>query len=470
MKKFACACLLAFVLCAAARAGEPPRITGDEGATMPDLIREGRLVTITLTSGAQDFNVKITGIHEDSGTLSIVDSTGAPTAYRIEKIRDVRVQKGVVRRGEKPDPDTLLTAEDKSIVADAANRAMDIFNEADKAGVQPVKMVAANILAASDHEHRAGALSYLKELSETNDAATALAAAAFLWQNGEVVADETLLAGFNSGSRGAKATASILAGLMKADQFIVELRKFSRDPSVEISPAATMALGRIGDEESVQGLIEALSSITEPRVLAAVFSLGQFRSPEVTRRLEESLEQAEGLPRYRTISALYLQGNERARNLLATEFMKEPAYDRFAALVLARDGDPDALKFLRGFLEKPLDPNAENLIFRANAAMALYIAGDIQAKGIVTDVLNTRPGNIYAAGKTDDQKFKEASVNTVQRAVCALMGNTMRRDMLPVLAGPIQSTDPTVALAACLAAMQIGNREFGKRVKDFLAN
>ncbi len=467
MKKFACACLLALVLCAAARAGEPPRITGDEGATMPDLIREGRLVTITLTSGAQDFNVKITGIHEDSGTVSIVDSTGAPTAYRIEKIRDVRVQKGVIRRGEKPDPDTVLTAEDKSIVAGAANRAMAIFTESH---VQPVKMVAANILAASDHEHKAGALSYLKELSETNDAATALAAAAFLWQNGEVVTDETLLAGFDSGSRGAKATASILAGLMKADQFVVELRKFSRDPSVEISPAATMALGRIGDEESVQGLIEALSSITEPRALAAVFSLGQFRSQDVTRRLEESLEQAEGLPRYRAISALYLQGNERARNLLATEFMKEPAYDRFAALVLARDGDPDALKFLRGFLEKPFDPNAENLIFRASAAMALYIAGDIQAKGIVTDVLNTRPGDIYAAGKTGDQKFKEASVNTVQRAVCALMGNTMRRDMLPVLAGPIQSTDPTVALTACLAAMQIGNREFGKRAKDFLAN
>ncbi len=101
--------------------------------------------------------------------------------------------------------------------------------------------------------------------------------------------------------------------------------------------------------------------------------------------------------------------------------------------------------------------------------MALYVAGDIQAKGIVADVLNTRPNDIYAAGRTADQKFKEETVRKVQVAVCRLMGTTMRRDMLPVLAGPIQNSDPTVALAACRAAMQIGNQDFGKRLRKALS-
>jgi len=465
MKRILSACMIGLLLCSAANAAEPPRIAGDDGATYPDLIREQRLVTITLASGAQDFNVKITGFYTDKGTLSILDSTGAPSAYKFDKIREVRVQKDVIRRGEKPDPETVLTADDKKIVDDAANRAMAIFSETH---IQPLKMHAANILAASNHENKASATSYLKDLSKSNDAETAMLAAFFLWENGEEIPAEVILTGLNSGSRGAKALAAALVGLTKSNQFIVDVRRLLGDPSIEISPAAAVALGRLADLQSVPKLIEGLSSITEAKAEAAVSALGMFRDAETTHLIEEYLSKAEGLQRFRAVRALYAQGNEHARDLLAKEFINEPAFSRDSALILAQDGDPDSLKFLRAYMTKQWDPNVENLVFRAASAMALYVGGDIQAKGTIADILNTKPNDIYAPGKTSDQKFKEQSVIQVQSLVCVLMGLSMRRDMLPILSGPIQNTEPAVALDACRAAVQIGNREFGKRIKEAL--
>jgi len=229
-----------------------------------------------------------------------------------------------------------------------------------------------------------------------------------------------------------------------------------------------VALGRITDVQSTDKLIDALASITEERAEAAVAALGKFNDPEVTRRLEELLGKSDILVRYRAVRALYAQGNESAKKLLATEYMKSPAFERGAALILARDGDPDALKFLRDYMTKQWDPNADNLIFRATAALALYLNGDIQAKNQIADILAVRPNDIYASGKTQDEKFKAEQVQKVQATVCVILGNAMRRDMLPLLAGPIQSSDPVVALSACRAAVQIGNREFGRRLREAL--
>jgi HEAT repeat protein len=453
--------LIAATLCVTAFAAQPPRIAGDEGATFEDLIREQRLVTITLSSGAQDFDLKVTGVYADKGTLSVVDATGRPSAYRFDKISEVRVQKGPSKRGRKPDPDTVLTAEDRKIVDSAAARAMSIFTESH---LQPEKMMAAGVIAASTHDKKNDAISYLKDLSKSNDVPTALLATQLLWENGESPSSDTILTGLNSGNRSAKSYAIVLVGLTQSGQFITDVRRLLSDPSIEISAAAAIALGRLNDLQSVPTLIQSLASITEEKAQAALIALSYYKDPAVKRDLETALAKAEGLQRFRIVAALFDLGDENARKMLATEYMREPAYDKQSAIALAEDGDPDALKWLRDFLQKSWDPNLENLIYRAAAGLCLYLSGDIQSKNTVSDILNTQPNDIYAPGKTSDQKFKEATVVAVQAAVSLMIGMTMRRDMLPVLAGPMQSANNGVALLACRSILQVGNREFGKRV------
>ncbi len=462
MIRLACAVLLGLSIALPAFAADLPKITGDEGATYEDLIREKTLVTIMLKAGAPDINVRITAIYPKATTptIAVETTSGERTAYTFDNISSVRVQKERIRTEDKPDPESVLTVEDKAIVAQATERAMAIFKESHN---QSAKMAAAGILAAGGHPNKEDALAYLKDLAASNDAATALLAATLLWQNGETPSDAVLLAGLASGNRGAKALAAHLAGLTNAQQLIVEVRALLNNPSTEIFPAAAKAVGRLGDRASLPELFDTLSVITDEKAEAAVFALSQIGGPEVIQKLQEMLPAAKGTEWFRIVRALHALGDKNATRLLETEGMSQPGFQRETALLLAKEGSPEAMKFLREFLKKQSDPDDVTLVYRAQAGLALYSAGDIQAKTIISDVLNIQPVDIYARGKTADKQYKEVAVRLVLLQTCTMLGNSMRRDLLPMLAGPLQSSDLLVALSAAEAIVSIGNHDFGKR-------
>jgi len=464
MKRLLQLLVLGVLAASTALAAETPPITGDEGATYDDLIREQALVTIILKQGAPEYNLRIRAIYPTASkpTIAIETPSGEKTAHLFSNVREVRVQKERIRTEDKPDPETVLTAEDKKIVESATNRALSIFKETH---VSPLKVAAANILAANDHPDKENALSYLRDLSRANDAATSMMASLLLWQNGETVSDEILLNGFNSGNRSAKALAAQIAGLMGAEQFVVELRKLLLDPSVEVYPHAATAIGRVKDRESLPKLYDGIRVISEEKSEAAAFALAEIGGPDVIRQLQQMLPNARGMEWYRIVRVLRELGDADAINLFETQTMSQPPFQRGAALELAEEGNAEAVKFLRDFLVKQVDPDVENLVYRAAVGLTLYKQGDLQAKGIVADVLNTQPSDIYLRGQTGNNQAKEAAALAVQVSTCALIGDSMRRDLLPLLAAPMQSVDPVVALAACNAITEISNRDFGKRSK-----
>lgn len=459
--------LLGLMATSAAFAADTPPITGDDGATYDDLIREEALVTIFLKQGAPEYNMRIRAIYPQASkpTIAIETSSGEKTAHLFSNVREVRVQKERVRTEDKPDPETVLTAEDKKIVESAANRALTIFKESH---LQPLKMLAAQILAANNHPNKADAIQYLHDLSRTNDAATAMTAALALWHNGETVSDEILLNGFNSGNRSAKAIAAQLAGLTGANQFVLEVRRLLLDPSVEVYPHAAIAVGRLKDRESLPKLYEGIRVISEEKSNAAAFALAEIGGPDVVRQLQQMLPNSRGMEWFRIVSVLRELGDAEAIRLYETETLSQPPFQREAAIELAEEGNAEAVRFLRDFLVKQVDPDPINLIYRAAVGLTLYKQGDLQAKGIIADVLNTQANDIYLRGATANTQAKQEAALGTQIGACILIGHSMRRDLLPLLAAPMQSPENIVALMACDAITQISNREYGKRSRLLL--
>ena len=461
-----CALLVGLLLAVPCFAATPPPITGDEGATYKDLIREKKLVTIMLKDGTPEHNMRIKAIHPEAATptIEVETTSGERTAHTFANVDSVRVQRERIKTADKPDPENVLTADDKKIVDQATDTALGIFKGSRN---QLIRMNAATVLAASTHAKKADAIAYLKDLSASNDVPTALLASMMLWEVGEAPKDSTLLAGLTSGNRGAKALAAALVGLTKANQFIVELRGLLRDPAVEVFPSAAVALGRLNDRTSLPVLFETIRIITNEKAEAAVTALSIMGGPDVIQKLQEMLPNAKGAEWFRIVRTLHALGDKNATHLLETEGMSQPGFQKDTALLLAGEGDPEALKFLRDFLNRPYDPDAENLIYRAAAALAIYSAGDISAKGKISDVLNIQPNDIYARSRTSDKQYKEAAVSVVQSSVSQVLGKSMRRDLLPLLVSPLQSPDPSVAVLAARAIVSISNHDFAKRTFEF---
>lgn len=442
-------------------AASPPAIVGDPGATIDDLIREQSLVTIVLNNGARATNYRLRSLSEE--TLGVTDTSGTQTVFRLDQVREVRVQSARIEPRETR-KESALTTEDRRIVDGATQRAYDLFNES--RGNQTIKMLAATTLAASGHEARMGAQAYLRELSTGNDAPTAVLAAALLWTVGDEASDTAISAGLSSGNRETRALATTLAGLSRNQKYLVDVRRMLKDPAVEIFPAAAVAIARLGDRESLPALYDGIRALDERKGQACVIALTILGGDDVRQRLLTMLPDSRGNEWFRIVRALHEMGDEQATDLLRDTALRQPAFQREAALLLLEQGSVEAVQFLRNFLEKPQDPNVENLVYKTRVGIALYDAGDIQAKGIIQDVLNVNPSLIYERGRAADDQFKQNAVIEIQARTCELLGNTMNREMLSLLAAPIQSSSPIVAVTACGAAMQIANPEYGEREKE----
>lgn len=462
MPKYVLALIFGLCLLVGAVSGAQLKIVGGGDVTLEDLIREKTYVTFVLKSGARLTNTRITGVFET--TIAFKELDKEPSAFTLSDIQEIRVQEARLPPRRVYALGSSLSEDELIVVERAAERALEIF-KASK-GNQGIRMEAALVLAASTHESKSEALRYLQGLAAGNDVPTAMAATMFLYLAGIPADPDIIQGGFQSGNRQTRASAARLAGLTNNETFLPEVRTMLRDSMVEIFPSAAKAIGRMGGRSDLPELYGALHALTEVKGEAAVFALSLMGGEEVHQEMLEMLDKSKGVEWFRVLRVLYALDDDRAKELMKTEALLQPAYQRVAALLLAADEVREGTLFLRDYLEKAEDPVLKNLNFKAKVAETLYMTGDIHAKNLLQELVNIRPNTIYARGRTADEKYKARIATEIQLHAVRLIGDTGARGLLSLLAGPLESVDPYVAITACTAATAIGNPEFGARFKD----
>ena len=327
-------------------------------------------------------------------------------------------------------------------------------------------MAAALAVSASTHDGRSTTLRSLQELAAANDVPTAMQATTYLYLAGIPPDPDVLREGFLSGNRAARAAAATLTGLTLNETFLPELRTMLHDPTIEIFPAAAKAIGRMGERSGLPELYEAIRALRDAKAEAAVFALSRMGGDDVEAKMQDMLQTSKGMEWFRVLRVLFALGDSSAKEIMKSEALRQPAYQRVAGLLIANDGDWDGTLFLREHLDKALDSNLENLLYRAKVGATLYERGDGQAKLILQELINVKQTQIYARGRTSDTAYKRQTAKEIQVHALRLVGATGSRELLSLLEGPIMSADVEVAITACTAAIEIGNSEFGARLRE----
>lgn len=463
MSKFRVALILCPWLLACAVSSAQVNIVGGEGASLQDLKREGTFVTVVLQDPpARQKNLRISGIYEE--TITFTDSDGARVPFLLSKVREIRVQDGRVANIRSRAFDSPLKEDEAAVVDRAAERAFEILQKS--SGNQFIRMQAALVLAASTHEAKDDALLYLQKLASGNDVPTAIVATGYLYLAGLPPDPKVIEAGFESGSRRAKAAAARLAGVTNNKTYLPEIRMMLKDSTIEIFPAAAVAIGRMDERSGLPELYKAINALTEEKGEAAVFALSLMGGDDVHERMQQMLESTRGVAWFRVLRVLFALDDPKAKEIMKEVALLQPAYKREAGILITADGDFDGKIFLRNYLKKPEDPNMQNLIYRARVAITLFSAGDMLAKSHLQRLVNTKPGEIYAKRRTSDAAYKKMAATTVQLKTLDFITNAGSVDLLSLLVAPLESADPQVAITACTAAMAIGNPEFGLRYRD----
>jgi HEAT repeat protein len=115
-----------------------------------------------------------------------------------------------------------------------------------------------------------------------------------------------------------------------------------------------------------------------------------------------------------------------------------------AALILARDGNWDAVQYLTGRLKRRYDVKEDVMLYRARAAAALMASADPTAVSYIQELL--RSDNLI-----------------VKKQICILMADLGKRRLIEILQPTIESSDSELALQACSAALAIAKPEFRER-------
>ena len=456
--------ILGPLLMACAVSGAQVTIVDGDGMTLEDLLREQTLITIVLKDPpARDINNRVNGIFEN--TINFMTLDNEAITYTRSRIRELRVQDSRIVPHRSRATDSALSEDELIVFHRATERALEIFKNSRN---QEIRMSAALVIAASDHESKGGALGYLQELAAGNDVPTAMDATLLLYLAGIPPSPDVLQEGFGSGDRRARATAALLTGLTNNKTFLPEVRTMLHDPTVQLFPAAAAAIGRMNERSGLSELYEAMRALTDAKGEAAVFALSRMGGDDVHEKMLEMLEKTEGLEWFRVLRVLYALGDESAKTLMLEEALRQPAYWRTAGLLLAADGIWEGRLFLRTHLEKAEDQNLENLIYKARVASTLFLMGDFQQKILLQELVNMPLEQIYARGRTSDTEFKRQIAVIVQINAINDIARIGSPDLLSLRVGPIESNDPKVAITACTAAMAIGNPEFGRRYRDDL--
>lgn len=448
------------VVCAGT-AGAQVSLTNGGALTLKDLVGSERLVTIILQgTNARDANLQVVDVGDDY--LSVMQLNGERTAYTFDALREIRVQDGKVnlRRGAALSGGTL-TNEDQDVVKRAAARSYEVFQGAK--GNQELRMKAASLMAMTGNMN---AMAYLKGLAAGNDVPTAIAAATCLYIAGEELDIELIHRGLVSGNRRTKAAAAQLAGLMANPEFTEGIAKLLKDPTEDIFPSAARAAGRLGDPASIPVLVKNARALNEKKAAGAVFGLIQIGGDEVRSAMEDLRETGKGMEWFRAQQVLYALGDEDAAASMRTECLRQPAFALKAAVILAPKGVWEASQYLRAQLDKQSDPSEEGLEIRARMAAALVESGFPPAKTALQKMLRITENDIYARGKSDNDRYKRETVKNTRVLICNLIAGIGTRSLMSLIQPSIESTVPEIALAACEAAIAIAEPGFQVRLLE----
>ncbi|MDQ1256340.1 MAG: hypothetical protein QG656_936 [Candidatus Hydrogenedentes bacterium] len=429
-----------------AGAAEQPPVLGGNGATLSDVAGTSTLVTLVLKeTNAQDRNLRVTKVYEDHFT--VVSEDNVPSAYMFNAIKEIRVQGGVIETKEfLIDEAHALRAEEQKVVDRAYARAGEIFRSGDKD--QKIKMQAAVLLCINrDHEAR----EYLDTLlAAENDLMTQLDALLHLYLVGDAAVDKALLqTGLESGNRKAKAKAAQLAGLLKDRSNEGYLTTMLLERPEDLSCPAARALARLGNRDCIPTLLRMITELSPEKGNAAIYALSTLGGYDVADQMKIKYNTAVGEMRFRIARVLFNVGDSLGRKLMIEEFMQIPTIAPEAAMVLAREGDWDAMQLLRDRLARRFDPMEEILKSRAEYAGALIEGGD--------------------AGPTAElQELLRSDKESIPIYICQLIARLGKRQLLTITQPPIESSKADLSIEACYAAVAIANPgDFRARLAGF---
>ena len=424
---------------------EMPPVVNGGAMTLRDLVGSSKLVTVVLEdSGAEDPNLQVMEVGKAHFTVMTLSREEVP--YLFASVKELRVQDGQTAVKQfAPEFSRSLRVEEQKVVDRAFRRAKEIFDgSADRAGI---RMRAATVLALSNRNE---ALEYLHSRATSGDVPTELDALLALYLAGaEDVGGEAIAAGLESGDPKVRLKATQLAGLLKDESAVQRLMELVRDRDARINAPAARAVARLGVREVIPRLFRMVMELTPEKGDAAVFALARLGGQDVVEQARQQLEQADGLARYRLVLLLYRLGDPLGKKLMVQEMMDVPSLAREAALVLARDGQWDGMKYLMDKLERRYDEEVDVMVYRARAAAALIASG-------------------HSPVASDLQEMLQLDEPVVEKRICYLLATLGDRRQIPIVTPLIENSDPDLALTACLAAVAMARPDFAMRLAEFL--
>lgn len=422
----------------------PVPITGtSQSVSLSDLVGTRTMLTVVLKDGdAKDSNLKLAEVRDDR--LVFLSTTGEIVPYLLDSIASIEVQDGVVQQRRAPDLESqVLRAEHQRIVDRAWSRIKDIFQKSDDN--QPLKMEAAMLLAMSGEEN---AHEYLRQLAGSNDLVLQLQAAGMLYLIGDVVPENLIRQGLESGKRDARIMAASLSGLAGYKDAVPTLRPLFMDRSVQYSAPAARALARLDDHTILDRLQAMLFELQQEKGEAAIFALTKLQDASVIEGLKFRLLEADGSNRLRIARVLFNLGDPTGIDELQHIFKTYPTLMPEVALMLAANGYWDAIQFLQTRLARREDPTESNLAFRARNAQALLASGDPSAMAVFQELLRSD---------------KEA----VTSLVFSLMTELGQPRLITLLQPSIENSNPAYALDACKAVISLALPSFRTRLLEY---
>lgn len=437
--------VLVAVICAPLWADTlPPVVGGKPGTTLSSLVGTDTLVTVVLKNrGAAHANLRVIEVAPQYVSLMTPVPENQRIPYMFTSIQEIRIQNGVVETKKLDIEDSRsLRAEEQRVIGRAFERAQEIYDNA--SADQSLKMQAAMVLAVNGD---GAAVDYLQKLAGSNDVGTALDAELWLYRAGHLDAiTPAIEAGFDSGDRQLRAKSAKLAGLIGAKTAIPALVEMLEDRNVTLCAPAAIALGRLGHKPSLDTILDMSIELNEIKGEAAVTALSIMGENDLVTRVRSLFDQTSGLTRFRLGRVLYNRNDPYGKKIFSTEIFDVPTLTPTVSLILAADGNFDAMQYLRNRLGERYNETEENMMYRAKAAVALIEGGDLVAASELQELL--RSDNL-----------------AVKKHICSLMAELGRRRLIPLTQPVIESTEPELVLDACTAAVAMAKPSFCERIR-----
>jgi HEAT repeat protein len=421
------------------------KITGVQGGSLEALTNSPTLVTVVLKeSGARDANLKVRNYN--SKAVNFLTPANDIVPYLIADIDYIEVQGGKIEKAElKLEQSRALRPEEQIIYDRAIARAREIYQEAN--ANQDVKIQAATLLALNGEQD---AINYLVELAGSNNINAQLSAGLAVYLSGQNVEDKLSLdglvrKGLESGNRQARSQAAVLAGMTGNTGVTSALLTLLQDRAAAQSAPAAKALARLGVREAAPQLLGMLESRSEQKGEAAQWALIKLGGQDVIEQMRVQLKSAQGFGKLRVAKVLYALGDEAGVKEMQRVYREVFTQAVDAAKVLAAKGDFDAMSYLQGRLNEPMEESDEGRIAYVQMAAALLQGGDLTAQAVMQQVLRS--------------ESVAARVEVARSLV--KVGN---RRLMPLIQSSLESRELQLAIEACLAAVALGNRDFRDRL------